>query len=69
MWKKWESFPNWHFEVSEVSYGVYNVKARHALGPTIEMTGTDGDKLVAEVKAATVKMELEIERKVTRGKS
>jgi hypothetical protein len=49
--------------MNEVSAGVYKVKAVHALGPSIEMTGADENKLMAEVKAAALKMELDIERK------
>ena len=36
----------------------------HALGPSIEMMGTDENKLMAEVKAAALKMESEVEAKI-----
>ena len=47
--------------MNEVSAGVFKVSAVHELGPGIEMMGTDENKLMAEVKAAALKMESEIE--------
>jgi hypothetical protein len=57
---------NWQFRTSEVSPGVYKVKAEHALGPSIEMTGTDQSKLLGEVRVAALRMELEIQQKASR---
>jgi len=57
--------PNWQFDLTEVSCGVYKVVAVHATGPKIEMTGTDENRLIEEAKTAALKMELEIERKAS----
>jgi len=45
--------------------GVYTVKAMHVVGSCFEMTGTDESKLMADVTTAAMKMELDIERKVS----
>jgi hypothetical protein len=57
--------PNWQFDLTEVSGGVYKVVAVHAAGTRIEMTGTDEKRLIEEAKSAALKMELEIERKAS----
>jgi hypothetical protein len=56
-----KDLPNWRVEMNEVSAGVYKVTAVHTLGPQIEVTGTDENKLMAEIKTAAIRMELEIE--------
>jgi hypothetical protein len=58
-----EGLPNWSVELKEVSAGVYKATAVHTLGPRIERTGTDEEKLIAEIKASATRMELEIEKK------
>lgn len=63
-----EGLPNWHFDMKEVSAGVYKLKAVHATGPSIEKTGTNESKLIAEVKADALRIEIEIERKVEQRK-
>lgn len=59
-----EMLPNWEFDVEEVSYGVYKVRALHTLGPSVEKTGTDYKKLVAEVAVAAQEMEAGVTRKI-----
>jgi len=53
------SLPNWQFNLSEISGGVYKVVAIHTTGPTVEITGTDESRLIEEAKAAALKMEQE----------
>ena len=62
---KLQGLPNWRVEVNEVSAGVYKGKAIHALGPQIEVTGTDADKLMVGIRAAATKMDLEVEKKIS----
>jgi hypothetical protein len=52
--------PNWTFNGTEVSVGVYKVKGTHLLGPTIELTGTDEDILLREVAEAARKLKFEV---------
>ena len=63
-----EGLPDWRVELNEVSAGVYKATAVHALGPRIELTGTDERKLIAEIKVFATKMELEIEKKISQGR-
>jgi len=60
-----EGLPNWRVELKEVSAGVYKATAVHTLGPRIERTGTDEEKLIGEIKTAATRMELEIEKKIS----
>jgi hypothetical protein len=36
-----EGLPNWHFNINEVSAGVYRIEAVHKLGSKIEVSGTE----------------------------
>lgn len=40
--------PGWQFWIEEVSANVYSVKTVHLVGPTIETTGLDAEKLLEE---------------------
>jgi hypothetical protein len=60
---------NWRFRMSEVSPGVYKINAEHALGPSIEMTGTDESELLGEVRVAALRMEMDIQQKASQRKS
>jgi hypothetical protein len=60
-----EGFPSWRVEVKEVSAGVYKATAVHASGPKIELTGTDQERLIAEIKTSATIMELEIAKKAS----
>jgi hypothetical protein len=46
------TLPNWEFDILEVSPSFYKLKAVHTLGPSIEMTGSDDERLLSEAKAA-----------------
>jgi hypothetical protein len=65
-----EGLPNWHFNINEVSAGVYRIEAVHKLGSKIEVSGTEDRlaALMADVRAAAVKMELEIHEKISQKK-
>jgi len=47
---KYDDLPNWTFEVSEVSAGVYCVSGKNKSGISVELTGIDPDKLLSECK-------------------
>jgi hypothetical protein len=44
------------FEVSEVSAGVYQVRASDRLGRSVEAKGTDPDALIHEAKRTAMRM-------------
>lgn len=56
--------PNWEFDIDEVSPCFYKLRAIHTLGASIEMTGSDDERLISEAQAAAQKMESEIAEKV-----
>ena len=62
------TLPNWEFDIPEVSPSFYRLKAVHTLGPRIEMTGSDDERLRSEAKAAAQNMESEIAKKVSERK-
>jgi hypothetical protein len=45
-----EDLPDWTFEVREVSAGVYNVRAVHLLGPSVDLTDTSPEVLLEKAK-------------------
>jgi hypothetical protein len=59
------TFANWHFDLTEVSAGVWNVKATHTLRRSVEISGVDPDALMARVKAEAEKIESEIKHKLS----
>jgi hypothetical protein len=61
-----DGFPDWTVKIDEVSAGVYNLITKHRLGPCIDLTGTDPDKLLARARIAAEVIEREIAQK-TRG--
>lgn len=63
--QSFESLPNWRVELKEVSDGVYKATAVHAFGPQIELTGTDEEKLIADIKSSATEMELEIAKGIS----
>jgi len=60
-----EGLPNWRVEVKEVSASVYTATAVHQSGPKIQLTGTDQEKLIEEIKTSATIMELEIAKKIS----
>ena len=62
------SLPNWEFHIDELSPSFYRLRAIHTLGSSIEMSGTDDERLLSEAKAAAQKMESEIAEKVSERK-
>lgn len=62
------TLPNWEFDIAEVSPSCYRLRAVHNLGPSIEMSGSDYERLLSEAKAAAQNMELEIAKKVSERK-
>jgi hypothetical protein len=45
-----EELPDWNVEIREVSAGVYNVKAVHPSGMSIDLTDTDPEALLERAK-------------------
>ena len=60
MTKADQLLPNWQIDVTEVSAGIYKVVAMHTAGPSIEMTGTDENKLIEDVRITAREMEQRI---------
>jgi hypothetical protein len=44
------NLPNWETKVEEVSAGVYNLRAFHSSGYSIDLTGADLVRLVQELE-------------------
>jgi|HubBroStandDraft_5_1064220.scaffolds.fasta_scaffold668202_2 hypothetical protein len=44
------NLPNWETKVEEVSAGVYNLRAFHSSGYSIDLTGSDLVRLVQELE-------------------
>jgi hypothetical protein len=44
------NLPNWQIEVEEVSACVYNLRAFHSSGSSIDLTGSDLIRLVQELE-------------------
>lgn len=42
--------PNWHFEVEEVSAGVYQVAGNASIGESFDIRGVDLDVLIEEAR-------------------
>jgi len=63
-----DMIPNWEFDIAEVSPSCYRLKAIHTLGASIEMTGSDYERLLLEAKATAQNMESEIAKKVSERK-
>lgn len=63
MKKVFDHLPNWTFELSEMSAGVYQVVATHVTGCSVVAKGTDMDKLVELATADAQKVEIDVARK------
>lgn len=66
---KFDELPDWTVEVDEIALGAYRVLARHKSGPTIDLTGSDHEELLARLKISALAMESEIKAKIARGKN
>lgn len=64
MRKKFDHLPNWNFELDEISAGVYKVVGVHALGCSVEISGTDPDKLMMQALAEAKKVEDDLNREI-----
>lgn len=49
-WKEFPEVPGWQFTIREVSIGVYLAIGKNKNGVSIELSGTDPDKLLDECK-------------------
>lgn len=63
MKRKVDSLPNWSFWLDEVSAGVYRVRAVHEHGCSLEISGTDPDKLMERAEEDARRMEADLDRK------
>ena len=52
MMKTFPSLPQWTFDISETSYGVYEVIGRNQAGHIVSAKGTDSCQLLDECKCA-----------------
>lgn len=50
MKKVFPDLPGWSFDIEEVSAGVYIVTGTDGVGRRVEMTGTDVDALLRDVR-------------------
>lgn len=50
--------PAWQFSLREVSTGVYIVTAKHRLGATLEMSGTQPEELLERCKREAMVMNI-----------
>jgi hypothetical protein len=58
-----EELPNWTFQVEEMSAGIYRLRAKHRLGPSIESTGIDPEELMERARKDAAEMERRLEPK------
>jgi hypothetical protein len=63
MKKVFDHLPNWTFDLSEVSAGVYQVVATHVTGCSILAKGTELDKLIARATADAQRIGIDVARK------
>jgi hypothetical protein len=61
MTSKLEALPNWTVQIDEISAGVYKLTAVHLLGPSVELTGTNPDKLTDQARESALAIERELE--------
>ena len=47
-----DDLPDWTFEIDEASMGVYEIRGKHTLGWTIEITGTSERDLIFKARKA-----------------
>jgi hypothetical protein len=57
---KTSALPEWTFHINEISAEVYKLQGTHRLGCTVDMTGTDPDRLLEEAIEAAKKIQSEI---------
>jgi len=53
---EFNDLPNWQFEVDEISAGVYKVCGKDRSGRSVEITGSNPDKLLDECKQSAKRM-------------
>jgi hypothetical protein len=66
MERKIAKFPNWTFNLDEISAGVYKLNGRNDLGCTVELTGIDPDKLIAEATSSAENIEQDLKTRRSR---
>jgi hypothetical protein len=59
---KYSDFPEWSFDVNEVSAGVYEATATDSQGRRVQSKGTDVDLLIEEVKEGVQRIRAELSR-------
>jgi hypothetical protein len=57
---RYPELPSWHFDIEEVSGGVYEASAVHERGPRVQMKGTDPDALLADARNAARELDQQI---------
>lgn len=57
--KMFADLPGWVFEVSEESAGVFRVRGIDRDGRSVEVTGTDPEKLFAECRSQAKQMQID----------
>ena len=60
------SLPDWTFNIREVSAGAYKIRGKHRLGSTVEISGTDPEKLMEDAKCAAAEIDRELKRHIDR---
>ena len=53
-----DDLPDWSFEIDEVSMGIYQIRGKHTLGWTIEITGTSERDLISNARKAAQEVAL-----------
>jgi hypothetical protein len=55
-----DTLPDWTIQLDEVSAGVYRLIAKHPLGSSIDLTGTDPEELLKQAKTSAEAMEKDL---------
>ena len=63
MAQSFEDLPDWIVEIDEVSAGVYKLRALHKLGPSIEYTGLEPEKLIERARVDALDIERSLNQK------
>jgi hypothetical protein len=60
MSKTYPDLPEWHFEVEEVSAGVFEVTGRDRVGHRVSAKGVDPDTLLEQCRRDALKMVMRV---------